>query len=161
MQPTLTSEHKAMAERSVLCWLATVSATGQPNVSPKEVFAIADEEHLVVANIASPTSARNIRANTQVCLSFVDVFIQKGYKVLGEAKDVTPADPAFTRWSEPLKLMVGDRFPIRSVFVIRVTNIEPIMAPSYRLYPAETTETSQMEAALKTYRVQKNHQESP
>ncbi|WP_353245052.1 pyridoxamine 5'-phosphate oxidase family protein, partial [Limnohabitans sp.] len=29
------------ARRSVLCWLATVDAEGQPNVSPKEVWAIA------------------------------------------------------------------------------------------------------------------------
>ena len=155
MPSLLTPTHKAMAEQSVLCWLATVSATGQPNVSPKEVFAIADDEHLVVANIASPTTARNIRVNAQVCLSFVDVFVQKGYKILGEAKDVTPSDPTFARWSEPLKAMVGDRFPIRSVFVIRVSAVEAIIAPSYRLYAAETTETAQMEAALRTYGVQK------
>ena len=41
------------ARRSVLCWLATVDADGQPNVSPKEVWAISDEQHVVVANIAS------------------------------------------------------------------------------------------------------------
>ena len=80
MPSLLTPDHKAMAERSVLCWLATASTTGQPNVSPKELFAVADDEHVVVANIASPTSAKNIRANAQVCLSFVDVFAQKGYK---------------------------------------------------------------------------------
>lgn len=37
------------ARTSVLCWLATVDADGQPNVSPKEIWAIADDEHVVVA----------------------------------------------------------------------------------------------------------------
>jgi predicted pyridoxine 5'-phosphate oxidase superfamily flavin-nucleotide-binding protein len=54
----LNSSHKAMAERSVLCWLATADESGQPNVSPKEVFAVADDKHIVVANIASPGSAK-------------------------------------------------------------------------------------------------------
>jgi predicted pyridoxine 5'-phosphate oxidase superfamily flavin-nucleotide-binding protein len=155
MQPTLTSEHKAMAQRSVLCWLATANAQGQPNVSPKEVFALVDDEHIVVANIASPTSAKNIHANAQVCLSFVDVFAQKGYKVLGTARDVRPTEAEFAHWAKPLQTMAGDRFPIRSVFVIRATAVEPIIAPSYRLYPSETTEASQTEAALRTYGVQR------
>lgn len=29
---------RAAIETSVLCWLATVDADGQPNVSPKEIF---------------------------------------------------------------------------------------------------------------------------
>lgn len=157
MPNLLTPDHKAMAERSVLCWLATASATGQPNVSPKELFAVADDEHVVVANIASPTSAKNIRANAQVCLSFVDVFAQKGYKVTGEAQDIIPADAEFARWAEPLQKMAGDRFPIRSVFVIHATAVEAIIAPSYRFYPSETTEASQIEAALRSYCVQRQN----
>ena len=154
-QPLLTPIHQAMADKSVLCWLATADAAGQPNVSPKEVFAIADGEHVVVANIASPGTARNIRVNARVCLSFVDVFVQKGHKVLGEAREVKPADADFDRWVEPLRPMAGHRFPIHSVFVIRATAVEPIVAPSYRLYPSETTEASQVEAALRTYGVQR------
>ena len=50
----------------VLCWLATVDALGQPNVSPKEVFAVIDEEHLVIAHIASPTSVKNVLQNPKV-----------------------------------------------------------------------------------------------
>ena len=32
--------------------------------------------------------------------------------------------------------------------------VEPIIAPSYRLYPHETTEQSQVQSALRTYGVQ-------
>jgi predicted pyridoxine 5'-phosphate oxidase superfamily flavin-nucleotide-binding protein len=59
-QALLTDAVREAAHRSVLCWLATVDVEGQPNVSPKEVWAIADEQHVVVAHIASPISARNI-----------------------------------------------------------------------------------------------------
>ena len=80
------------ARSSVLCWLATVDAQCQPNVSPKEVWAIADDRHLVVANIASPVSVRNIAQQPQVCLSFVDVLVQKGFKLQGRARELLPGD---------------------------------------------------------------------
>ncbi|EGI77412.1 pyridoxamine 5'-phosphate oxidase family protein [Hylemonella gracilis] len=153
MKQLLGPDIQAMAQRSVLCWLATVDASGQPNVSPKEIFAVLDSEHIVVANIASPGSARNIRANAKVCLSFIDVFAQKGYKVLGLATEAQPSDADYARWADPLRAMAGERFPIHSVFVVRATKVEPIVAPSYRLYPLETSEAMQIEAALRAYGV--------
>ena len=94
----LKSDLKEMASRSVLCWLATVDVYGRSNLSPKEVFVVADETHIVIANIASPQSAKNIRANSHVCLSFVDVFVQKGFKVTGSATEVQPQQPGYQQW---------------------------------------------------------------
>lgn len=150
----LSSEVQNFAARSVLCWLATVDENGQPNVSPKEIFAAVDTEHLVVANIASPTSVRNIEVNPLVCVSFIDVFVQKGFKVTGTARNVHRGDAEFSRWATPLVPMAGTRFTIHSVLVVLATAIEPILAPSYRLYPAETTEQSQVESAMRSYGVQ-------
>jgi uncharacterized protein len=142
------------ARRSVLCWLATVDAQGQPNVSPKEVWAIADDQHVVVAHIASPMSVRNIAQQPQVCLSFVDVFVQKGFKLLGRAREVRATDPDFAAWAAPLLLMVGQRFTIHSVLVIQVQSVAAIVAPSYRFYPDDTTEASQTALSMQTYKVQ-------
>jgi predicted pyridoxine 5'-phosphate oxidase superfamily flavin-nucleotide-binding protein len=157
----LTDAVRELARRSVLCWLATVDADGQPNVSPKEVWAIADDAHVVVANIASPHSVRNIAHQPQVCLSFVDVFVQKGFKLVGTAREVCAAEPEFSAWAAPLLSMVGQRFVIHSVLVIRVTSVAPIVAPSYRFYPDETTEASQVASAMRTYKVQASEQEKP
>jgi predicted pyridoxine 5'-phosphate oxidase superfamily flavin-nucleotide-binding protein len=95
------------AKRAVLCWLATVDADGVPNVSPKEVWATIGDRHVVVANIASPVSVRNIAANAAVCVSFVDVFVQKGFKVKGRASVVRPGDAEYGRWAAPLEEMTG------------------------------------------------------
>jgi predicted pyridoxine 5'-phosphate oxidase superfamily flavin-nucleotide-binding protein len=138
-----------------------VDAEGQPNVSPKEVWAIADDAHVVVANIASPLSARNIAHQPQVCLSFVDVFVQKGFKLVGTARAVRAADPEFSAWVAPLLSMVGQRFVIHNVLVIRVTSVAPIVAPSYRFYPDETTEASQVASAMRTYNVQALKKDTP
>ena len=156
MANLLTREVKESVGKSVLCWLATSDENGQPNVSPKEMFAIADDQHIVVANIASPHSANNIRANQQVCLSFVDVFAQKGFKVVGKATETKRSMPEYSYWVKPLEVMAGERYPIHSVFVVRASKVEPIVAPSYRLYPSETTEEAQIEAALRTYGVSRD-----
>ena len=149
----LTESIRETARRSVLCWLATVDADGQPNVSPKEVWAIADEQHVVIAHIASPVSARNMARQPQVCLSFVDVFIQKGFKLKGAAHEVRVDDPGFTQWAKPLLAMVGQRFVVQSVLVIRVTSVAAIVAPSYRFFPDDTTEAAQVASAMRTYGV--------
>lgn len=152
--PILSATVREAARRSVLCWLATVDAQGQPHVSPKEVWTIADDVHVAVAHIASPVSARNIVQQPQVCLSFVDVFVQKGFKLMGTAREVRANDPEFATWAAPLLAMVGQRFAIQSVLLIRVTSVVPIVAPSYRFYPEEATEASQIASAMRTYGLQ-------
>ena len=57
---------------SVLCWLATANENGEPNVSPKEMFIADGTERILIANIASPNSVRNIDANPSVFLNRKD-----------------------------------------------------------------------------------------
>ena len=76
----LTSEIKEYINRSVLCWLATVSAENIPNVSPKEIFNYYGTDKIIVANIASPQTVRNIKQNTNVCISFIDILCKKDFK---------------------------------------------------------------------------------
>ena len=147
----LTDTVRQAARRSVLCWLATVDAQCQPNVSPKEVWAIADDRHVVVANIASPVSVRNIAHEPRVCLSFVDVLVQKGFKLTGTACELLPTDDDYNDWAAPLLAIAGERIPVRSILLITVNAAQPIVAPSYWLFPQTTTEAAQIEAARRTY----------
>ena len=137
----------------VLCWLATTDADGQPNVSPKEVFAVVDEHLLVIAHIASPISVRNIQQNPKVCVSLIDIFVQKGWKLMGHAQYVNAREEAFHAHAKPLLAMAGDQFKIQGVMVVEVVQAHPIVAPSYRFYPDSTTESGQIEAAMKVYGV--------
>lgn len=142
---------KTYIDRSVLCWLATSDAHGKPNVSPKEMFTYVDDA-IVIANIASPRSVKNIKENRFVSVSFIDVFVQKGYKILGEATLIHQKDADFDMWSAKLKKMAGDDFPFMQVIKIKVLAAETIIAPRYQLFP-DTTEEAQIESALETYKV--------
>lgn len=145
-------EIRDRVRRSVLCWLATADASGQPNVSPKEVFALVGENKLVIAHIASPGSVANIRQQPKVCVSCVDVFEQRGVKLVGSARVVDPVDADFAPLAEPLLAKTHGVFPIRAVIEVCVNRVEPIVAPSYRLVPG-TTPATQEAAALRTYGV--------
>jgi predicted pyridoxine 5'-phosphate oxidase superfamily flavin-nucleotide-binding protein len=133
-----------------------------PNVSPKEIFAAYDDHRLVIANIASPGSVRNLRANERVCVSFVEIFVQKGYKVRGRARLVAPADDGFdelaaplqrmTQRPAPLQRMTQRRYPIHHVIAVDADSVERIRAPSYQLDP-NTTEAEQIEGAMAAYEV--------
>lgn len=148
----LTSLVLDYINRSVLCWLATVDADGAPNVSPKEVFCAYGSQMVLIANIASPTSVCNIEAEPRVCISFVDVFVQKGYKLKGTADLVRPKDARYAVLETPLLHITQGLFPIRSIIAVQVNAVEPIVAPSYRLIPG-ATEASQIEGAMRTYGV--------
>ncbi len=136
----LTDEALAAIERSALCWLATVDADGAPNVSPKEIFRADGDRALLVANIASPHSARNIRANPAVCVSLVEIFDQIGVKIAGSARLHPRGSDAYARLAPPLAALAGPRFPIRDVIEVLPSKIAPIRAPSYALIPERSDE---------------------
>ncbi|PPL02298.1 hypothetical protein SAMN05444682_104223 [Parapedobacter indicus] len=143
---------KDCIDKSVLCWLATVDGDHAPNVSPKEVFAFYNEKTLLIANIASPGSVRNIRNNPNVCVSLVDIFVQKGYKLKGTAKIINNSDASFPDKVKFLTELFTDAFPINEVIEITVVKAAPILAPSYLFFP-DTTESKQIENAMGAYGV--------
>lgn len=146
----LTKEIRGYLDRSVLCWLATVSTENLPNVSPKEIFNCYASNQIIIANIASPQSVRNIKQNENVCVSCIDILVQKGLQIKGTAKIITKNDVEFSAMERILTLMTGGNFPFATITSITVTQVKPILAPKYLLYP-ETTEEEQIESAKKTY----------
>ncbi len=147
-----TSLVPADIEAAVLCWLATVDSRGRPNVSPKEIFAAQGDDRLVIADIASANSVRNIRANPAVCVSLIDIFRQRGHKIEGQGEVVAPEQPGFGSLVAPLLRMTGGNFPIRHVIVVHVERTTPILAPSYVLFP-ERGEEEMVRDAHRTYGV--------
>jgi uncharacterized protein len=149
----LDKDVKKYIDKSVLCWLATVDQDNYPNVSPKEMFTYQDDTTILVANIASPISVSNVRVNPKVCISFIDIFVQKGYKLKGLATIIDKEDPSFGSKAKRLTDLFSDKFAIQSILEIKIIEVTKIIAPSYRFYP-ETTEESQIANAMKTYHIE-------
>jgi uncharacterized protein len=148
----LDSTVKEYINKSVLCWLATSDKDNYPNVSPKEMFTYFGENKLLIANLASPNSVKNIIQNNKVCVSFVDVFVQKGFKIKGEAVFIDEKHLDFEDRKRVITSIYSDKFPINGIIEIEIKKIETIKAPSYILFP-EITEEQQIDSAMKTYKV--------
>jgi predicted pyridoxine 5'-phosphate oxidase superfamily flavin-nucleotide-binding protein len=146
----LSLEFRKYIKKSVLCWLATASAENIPNVSPKEIFNLYANDNIIVANIASPQTVRNIKQNENVCVSFIDILVQKGFQVYGKAKIVGQGDDGFTEMEKILTEMTGGDFPFPTITKISIEKVKPIFAPRYLIYP-ETKEIDQIESAKKAY----------
>lgn len=141
--------HKSGA---VLCWLATVSAKGQPSVSPKEVWTFKDANTLIIANIASPNSVKNIASNAKVGVSFINIWDQKGKKITGVATVIKKGEINFQESFDLLYQMAGPDYPFSSIISVDIKQSSPIIAPSYFLKPDETV-VDKRTNAMNTYGV--------
>lgn len=137
---------------SVLCWLATSNEKNEPNVSPKEMFVWSKESTLLIAHIASPQSVKNIKENSNVCVSLLDIFRQKGVKLKGLAKVIFKEDLDFGIKLEEITAHFSDKYPIKAIIEVQIKGAERILAPSYLYFP-EITEESQVASTMSTYGV--------
>lgn len=149
----INSEIISCFDKSVLCWLATANKQGKPNVSPKEIFAVYDDEHIVIADIASPVSVRNIKDNPEVCLSVVDIFAQSGFKISASAQIHAPNDRQYPILQSALSHLLSPEYVVRNIILLKVDAVARIRAPSYHIHP-QRTEQEHRERTYKTYRVQ-------
>lgn len=145
---------------AVLCWCATCAPDGTPNVSPKEIFAPAGKDDLVIADIASPVTVRNVRAGSPLCVSFIDIFRQKGWKLEGPAEIIARSDAGFPDAVRDLAEMAGPDFPIRHVIRMRITRHTRIIAPSYRFRPNMADE-ERIACAMRAYGVEPRTPDRP
>ena len=59
----ITEEMARMVAELRLCYVATVTPDGKPNLSPKGSLCVIDGDHLAFADIMSPGTMRNLRSN--------------------------------------------------------------------------------------------------
>lgn len=145
---------------AVLCWCATCAPDGTPNVSPKEIFAPDGEDGLVIADIASPTTLRNVRTGSLLCVSFIDIFRQKGWKLEGPGRIIARSDAGFPDAVRDLAALAGPDFPIRHVIRMRITRHTRIIAPSYRFRP-DMPQEERIALAMRAYGVRARDQDQP
>jgi predicted pyridoxine 5'-phosphate oxidase superfamily flavin-nucleotide-binding protein len=89
----------------------------------------------VIADIASAGSIRAIQTHPRVCVSLIDVFRERGHKLIGAAEIIEDGASRFEALVPPLREKAGPDFPIRNVIEVRVEKTVPILAPSWRFFP--------------------------
>lgn len=137
MPVTLTDDMKAVIQSAHLCFAATVTPDGAPNVSPKGTIRVWDPASLFFLDIASPRTRANLAVNPRMELNVVDQLSRRGYRFAGRA-EVHPQGETYDR---ALAMVFGAAQPtytIHSVIVLRVESAAPLISPGYRHTPDET-----------------------
>ena len=105
-----------------MAWVATASADGIPNATPKGSVRVIDDEHLVFADLFSLKTRANLKENPKVAVTVVDEKRYKGYQLKGSAELLT-AGPIFDQVAEELKKAPMKLPPVNYVVKITVDSI--------------------------------------
>ncbi len=120
-----------------LCFVATVSPDGTPNLSAKGSLCVWDDDHLAFADIASPQTMTNIAANPHVEINTVDQIGRRGFRFKGIAEIFRDGEVlAFVR--NTIRTRERSDVPIHAAVKVRVTQARPLLSPAYTLNPGIT-----------------------
>lgn len=77
-RPLITDDMRAVVQSAHLCFAATVTPEGRPNLSPKGTVRVYDEAHLFFLDIASPGTRANLQHAPWIELNVVDQLSRRG-----------------------------------------------------------------------------------
>lgn len=125
----ITPEIAEFLKRVRLCFVATVSPDGRPNVSPKGTLIGLDSEHIAFAEIRSPDTVTNITHNPRVEISAIDPISRRGYLFEGIAKIYTSGN----YFDEAHRIYAGMNIKsaIKSIIVIDTESVSEVTSPLY------------------------------
>ena len=125
----LTDDMKRVVEEQQLGFVATVRPDGSPNLSPKGAMAVWDDDHLVFADIRSPGTVYNLRANPAAEINVVDPLVRKGYRFKGSAR-VLAAGGEYEAGLEFFRRR-GSTSAKRHIVLVKVERAAELISPAY------------------------------
>ena len=128
----LSEQMQRVVREQRLGFVATVTPDGWPSLSPKGTTRVWDDERLFFADIASPGTVANLRANPHVEVNVVDPILRKGFRFKGTAT-VHASGEMYDRGLQILRDQgsAANRERVRSIVVIEVTDAAALISPAY------------------------------
>ena len=125
----LTEDMRRLLEEQQLGFIATVCPNGTPNLSPKGTTTVWDDDHLIFADICSPQTIANLRANPAVEINVVDMLSRKGRRFKGVATIFSEGE----RFEELLDFYRkrGSTSAKRHIVLVKVSETAPLISPAY------------------------------
>ncbi len=130
MHLPIDNDMRAVIESAHLCFAATVTADGRPNLSPKGTIRVWDAHLLFFLDIASPRTRCNLAHNPWIELNVVDQTSRRGYRFFGRAM-VHQGDALSRAAVARVLAEEGVEYPVDSVIFIAVERAEPLVSPGY------------------------------
>jgi uncharacterized pyridoxamine 5'-phosphate oxidase family protein len=126
----LTPDMKAVIHSQKLCYVATVTPDGKPNLSPKGTLRVYGGDMVFFCDLGSPNTRKNITTNPYVEINVVDILSRRGYRFLGQASVVTSGD-VFNLALQVLKEEGEFNYKVNAIVMIKVERAAPLISPGY------------------------------
>ena len=130
MSVTLTADMRAIIQAAHLCFAATVSPDGKPNVSPKGTIRVWDDQHLFFLDIASPGTRANLQARPWMELNVVDQLSRRGYRFFGPAT-LHVGDAIFEEATRRVQDTDQSSYPVAAVVLLALERAAALVSPGY------------------------------
>jgi predicted pyridoxine 5'-phosphate oxidase superfamily flavin-nucleotide-binding protein len=131
MAVSVTTEMRHLIASQRLCFVATVTPDGKPNLSPKGSIRVWDDHHLFFLDIASPGTRENLAANPWIELNVVDPLSRMGFRFLGRAT-LHRQGPVYDEARDRILQDEGLAQPAEAVVLIEIERAERLVSPVYR-----------------------------
>ena len=126
----LTEDMKSVIFTQRLCFAATVTPDGKPNLSPKGTIRVYNEDTIFFCDLGSPNTRKNLETNPYMEINVVDILSRRGYRFYGKATVVTSSDI--------LKIAVGIlkgegefKYMVNAIVMLKVEKAAPLISPGY------------------------------
>ncbi len=126
----ITSDMRAVVQAAHLCFAATVTPDGRPNLSPKGTIRVWDDRHLFFLDIASPTTRANLEANPWIEVNVVEQLSRRGYRFFGRGT-LHRGDAVYAEATRRVFGTEGPTYPVESVVLIDVERADALVSPGY------------------------------
>jgi hypothetical protein len=127
----LTADMRAVIQAAHLCFAATVTPDGKPNVSPKGTIRVWDDGQLFFLDIASPGTRANLAFSPWLELNVVEQLSRRGYRFAGRAAVHPLGHPIH---AEGIHRVYGNRPPAQApagLVLLTVERAAPLLSPAY------------------------------
>ncbi len=127
---TLSEDMRAIIAVQRLCFAATVTPDGRPNLSPKGTIRVWDDHTLAFLDLASPGTRENLAQNPWMELNVVDTTSRRGYRFLGRAS-YHRGDEVHNALERRISDEEGHEYAADGVVLLPVERALPVTSPGY------------------------------
>jgi len=127
----LNDDMRAVIEAAHLCFAATVTADGRPNLSPKGTIRVWDDMHLFFLDIASPGTRENLTRSPWMEINVVEQLSRRGYRFLGRAEWHGEGSEVYAEGMRRVFDATIANQPVPGVVLLSVERVAPLFSPAY------------------------------
>jgi uncharacterized protein len=117
-----------------LGFVATVNSKGSPNLSPKGIVRVYNDDHVAFMDIASPATFANPPVNPRIEIAVAGLLRRRDYRFSGPAKLHQSGSAVHTWFHQWLVGLNGPGYSAKQAVLVNAKRVQPIPYSAHRRF---------------------------